>query len=65
MRQAQRLTEAGLEFGQRLAAGPTKAHAATKEVLRAFRAGGVAGADDATANLKLADEAFQRFDAQR
>jgi len=38
----------GLEFARRLAAGPTKAHAATKAILRAFREGGVAGADAIT-----------------
>jgi enoyl-CoA hydratase/carnithine racemase len=43
-----RLTAKGLEFARRLADGPTKAHGATKAVLRAFRAGGVAGADEIT-----------------
>ena len=38
----------GLEFARRLAAGPTKAHAATKAILRAFRDGGVVGADEIT-----------------
>jgi enoyl-CoA hydratase/carnithine racemase len=38
----------GLEFARRLAAGPTRAHAATKAILRAFRAGGVPAADAAT-----------------
>ena len=31
------LTAEGMEFARRLAAGPTKAHAATKAILRAFR----------------------------
>ena len=42
------LTSEGLEFARRLAAGPTKAHGATKAILRAFREGGVARADEIT-----------------
>jgi enoyl-CoA hydratase/carnithine racemase len=42
------LTSKGLEFARKLAAGPTRAHAATKAVLRAFREGGVPGADAIT-----------------
>ena len=38
----------GLEFARKLAAGPTKAHAATKAILRAFREGGVPAADAIT-----------------
>ena len=38
----------GLEFARKLAAGPTKAHAATKAILRAFRDGGVTRADTIT-----------------
>ena len=38
----------GLEFARELAAGPTKAHAATKAILRAFREGGVPAADAIT-----------------
>jgi enoyl-CoA hydratase/carnithine racemase len=38
----------GLEFARKLASGPTKAHAATKAILRAFRDGGVPGADAVT-----------------
>jgi enoyl-CoA hydratase/carnithine racemase len=42
------LTAEGLEFARMLAAGPTKAHAATKAILRAFRSGGVDAADAIT-----------------
>jgi enoyl-CoA hydratase/carnithine racemase len=42
------LKSEGLEFARRLAAGPTKAHAATKAILRAFRTGGVPAADEIT-----------------
>jgi enoyl-CoA hydratase/carnithine racemase len=38
----------GLEFARRLAAGPTRAHAATKAILRAFREDGVPAADAIT-----------------
>lgn len=38
----------GLEFARRLAEGPTKAHAGTKAILRAFREGGVTRADEIT-----------------
>jgi enoyl-CoA hydratase/carnithine racemase len=38
----------GLEFARKLADGPTKAHGATKAILRAFREGGVAAADEVT-----------------
>jgi enoyl-CoA hydratase/carnithine racemase len=44
----------GLEFAHRLAAGPTKAHAATKAILRAFRAGGVPAADAITGDAMSA-----------
>jgi enoyl-CoA hydratase/carnithine racemase len=44
------LLEKGMRFAHRLAAGPTKAHAATKEIVRAFRRGGVEEADRATAD---------------
>jgi enoyl-CoA hydratase/carnithine racemase len=37
---------ASLELARRLADGPTRAHAATKRVVRAFERGGVPGADD-------------------
>ena len=42
------LTEQGMEFARKLANGPTKAHAATKDILRAFRDGGVVRADSVT-----------------
>jgi enoyl-CoA hydratase/carnithine racemase len=42
------LLEKGMRFGQRLAAGPTKAHAATKRVVRAYLEGGVDKADAET-----------------
>lgn len=42
------LTAEGLEFARKLAEGPTKAHAATKAILRAFREGGVPAADAIT-----------------
>jgi enoyl-CoA hydratase/carnithine racemase len=43
------LLEKGMRFAHRLAAGPTKAHAATKQIVRAFRRGGVEEADRETA----------------
>ena len=45
------LAGASLEFGRRLAAGPTRAHHATKRVLRAYGEGGVPGADDAVSAI--------------
>ena len=45
------LLETATGFAERLAAGPTRAHAATKRVVRAFLADGVRGADDATAEI--------------
>jgi enoyl-CoA hydratase/carnithine racemase len=39
------LTEAGRAFAQSLAHGPTRAHAATKRILHAWRSGGLAEAD--------------------
>lgn len=41
--------EKGMRFAQRLAAGPTRAHAATKRIVRAFSDRGVEGADAITA----------------
>ncbi len=38
----------GMRFAQRLAAGPTRAHAATKRIVRAFSDRGVEGADEVT-----------------
>ena len=40
------LRERTMKFAQRLAEGPTKAHAATKDMVRAFLEHGVRGADD-------------------
>lgn len=45
------LADSSLRFAQRLAAGPTRAHHATKRVVRAFLAHGVRGADDVTAAI--------------
>jgi enoyl-CoA hydratase/carnithine racemase len=42
------LLEKGMKFGRRLAEGPTVAHAATKRIIRAYRAGGVDEADRVT-----------------
>jgi enoyl-CoA hydratase/carnithine racemase len=41
--------DAALEFASRLAAGPTRAHATTKQIVRAFLSSGVKGADSITA----------------
>ena len=38
----------GMKFAHRLADGPTLAHGATKRIIRAFRKGGVEGADSVT-----------------
>jgi enoyl-CoA hydratase/carnithine racemase len=43
------LTEKGMRFAHRLADGPTRAHAATKRIVRAFLRGGVDEADRVTA----------------
>jgi len=42
------LLEKGMKFAHRLADGPTIAHAATKRIIRAYRAGGVDEADRIT-----------------
>jgi enoyl-CoA hydratase/carnithine racemase len=42
------LAEKGMRFAHRLAGGPTRAHAATKRIVRAFSEGGVAEADRIT-----------------
>ncbi len=62
------LLEKGLRFAQRLATGPTKAHAATKRIVRAYLEGGVDEADRAvpevvpalfeTEDLKRAVQSF-------
>jgi enoyl-CoA hydratase len=45
------LDGATMEFAHRLAAGPTKAHAATKRMVRAFLEHGVRGADDRVGDI--------------
>ena len=40
--------EKGMRFAERLASGPTKAHAATKRIVRAYLEGGVNRADEVT-----------------
>jgi enoyl-CoA hydratase/carnithine racemase len=45
------LAEATMRFAQKLAAGPTKAHAATKRIVRAQVEGGTMAADEHTANF--------------
>jgi enoyl-CoA hydratase/carnithine racemase len=45
------LIEKGLRFAQRLASGPTKAHAVTKRVVRAYLEGGVDRADAEVSEL--------------
>jgi enoyl-CoA hydratase/carnithine racemase len=42
------LEEKGMRFAKRLASGPTRAHGATKRIVRAFREGGVEEADRVT-----------------
>ncbi len=42
------LLDKGMRFAQRLAEGPTKAHAATKRIVRGYLTGGVAEADRVT-----------------
>jgi enoyl-CoA hydratase len=45
------LADSSLRFAQRLAAGPTRAHHATKRVVRTFLEQGVRGADEMTAAI--------------
>ena len=45
------LAEKSMRFAQRLAAGPTVAHGATKRIVRAFLEHGVRGADERTADI--------------
>jgi enoyl-CoA hydratase/carnithine racemase len=52
-----------LEFARRLAAGPTRAHAATKRIVRAQLDHGVAGADVRTP--EIAAELFETEDLKR
>ena len=53
------LPEKGMRFAQRLAAGPTLAHGATKRIIRAYRAGGVDEADRITP-----DQFAELFDSE-
>lgn len=48
------LGEKAMAFGQRLAAGPTRAHAATKRIVRAQTDGGTHAADAATPEIAAA-----------
>ena len=57
------LLEKGMRFAQRLAAGPTKAHAATKRIVRAYLQGGVEEADRVTP--EVAGSLFETEDLQR
>jgi enoyl-CoA hydratase/carnithine racemase len=57
------LLEKGMRFAHRLAEGPTKAHAATKRIVRAYCEGGVPAADAITADT--AGGLFDTEDLQR
>jgi enoyl-CoA hydratase len=57
------LLEKGMRFAHRLAAGPTRAHAATKRIVRAYCEGGVEAADRITAETGGA--LFETEDLQR
>jgi enoyl-CoA hydratase/carnithine racemase len=57
------LLEKGMRFAQRLAAGPTKAHAATKRIVRAYLQGGVEEADGVTP--EVAGALFETEDLKR
>ncbi|HYY74533.1 MAG TPA: enoyl-CoA hydratase/isomerase family protein [Solirubrobacterales bacterium] len=57
------LLEKGTRFAQRLASGPTKAHAATKRIVRAYLEGGVDEADRVTP--EVAGALFETEDLQR
>jgi enoyl-CoA hydratase/carnithine racemase len=57
------LLEKGMRFAHRLASGPTKAHAATKRIVRAYLEGGVPAADAATADA--AGGLFETADLRR
>jgi enoyl-CoA hydratase len=57
------LAEKSHRFAQRLASGPTRAHHATKRVVRAFLEGGVPGADAATAEIGA--QLFETEDLRR
>lgn len=57
------LLEKGMAFAHRLANGPTKAHGATKRIVRAYLKGGVEEADRVTA--EVAGSLFETEDLQR
>ena len=57
------LVEKGMRFAHRLASGPTKAHAATKRIVRAYLQGGVDEADRVTP--EVAGSLFHTEDLQR
>jgi enoyl-CoA hydratase len=57
------LLEKGMRFAQRLASGPTQAHAATKRIVRAYLEGGVDEADRVTP--EVAGALFETQDLQR
>ncbi|MFI5028405.1 MAG: enoyl-CoA hydratase/isomerase family protein, partial [Solirubrobacterales bacterium] len=57
------LLEKGMRFAQKLAAGPTRAHAATKRLIRAYLEGGVDKADAETP--EVSGSLFATEDLQR
>jgi enoyl-CoA hydratase/carnithine racemase len=57
------LLEKGMSFARRLANGPTKAHGATKRIVRAYLEGGVEDADRVTP--EVAGALFETEDLQR
>jgi enoyl-CoA hydratase len=57
------LLEKGMAFAHRLAAGPTRAHGATKKIIRAYLEGGVDKADRETP--KVSGALFQTEDLKR
>jgi enoyl-CoA hydratase/carnithine racemase len=57
------LVEKGMRFAHRLASGPTKAHAATKRIVRAYLEGGIDEADRAVAEVVA--PLFETDDLQR
>jgi enoyl-CoA hydratase/carnithine racemase len=52
-----------MRFAHRLGAGPTRAHAATKQIVRAYLEGGVANADKVTP--RVSGGLFETEDLQR
>jgi enoyl-CoA hydratase/carnithine racemase len=59
----QELLEKGMRFAHRLASGPTKAHAATKQIVRAYLEGGIDEADRAVP--EVVPRLFETEDLQR